>query len=566
MKKEIVELFCGPIPENYSPVNTEDNSYVFLNDPNFDSLNLFDFFGRVVTVNSFEECAHYVSGGWEPFKVTIFDIITPIIFVLAVVVLVIISIRFNIIYKIKKLIDANNLFLKAFKQNVLENKKIQIFSLISLFLAQHFFLFSYVKAKAVSIPPFIDEYVSLTSNVNFFKALDFNAGILGGSYNVYLTSGPVSAVGGVISWILTNNFYIARISNFYWIFILQFFFSLLLYKEHKHNLANKLMFNGIFIVLIPWWLGSLYSIGEIASMIIFGNAIFLYEKNKKLSMAMFAISIFYGKLLTLLPFIGFYGTKILVNRDIRKSLHEMSYFLIPTSLWFLLIQINYSSGDLLDYFIDQYNFIINHPGSGIDSIDSKYSNTISYILTQTEVRNWSTYDIYRISLIPILQCLLIIKNRVKIDAQFKNISYPLIFSILLPFIWFWVFNSNKWIRYSQHFSIIVLITLFYLIFSNIEFGKFDYFVMTAMLSLFIDNSKYLILILIACSFFVLVMYDQNISFKIVQMLFILIVTIDIAVPYFTNSNSIDLYNNIQECEASLIGIQCQDAYFRDLKK
>lgn len=565
MKKEILELFCGPIPENYSPVNTEDNSFVFLNDPNFDSLNLFDFFGRVVTVNSFEECAHYVSGGWEPFKVTIFDIMTPIIFILAVVILVIITIRFNVISKITKLVDANSLFLKAFKQNVLKNKKIKIFSLISLFLTQHFFLFNYVKAKAVSIPPFIDEYVSLTSNVNFFKTLDFNAGILGGSYNVYLTSGPVSAVGGVISWILTNNFYIARISNFYWILILQFLLSLLLYKEYKQNLAYKLMFNGIFIVLIPWWLGSLYSIGEIASMIIFGNSIFLYEKNKKLSMAMFAISIFYGKLLTLLPFIGFYTTQIVINRDIRKSLNEISYFLIPMSLWFLLIQLNYASGNLLDYFIDQYNFIINHPGSGIDSIDNKYSNTISYILTQTEVQNWSTYDIYRISLIPILQCLLIIKNRVKIDAKFKNISYPLIFSILLPFVWFWIFNSNKWIRYSQHFSIIVLITLFYLIFSNIDFGKFDYFVMTAMLSLFIDNSKYLIIILIACSFVALVIYDQNISSKIVKILFILIVTIDIAIPYFTNNNTIDLFNNIQECEASLIGTQCQDAYFRDLK-
>ena len=565
MKKEILELFCGPIPENYSPVNTEDNSFVFLNDPNFDSLNLFDFFGRVVTVNSFEECAHYVSGGWEPFKVTIFDIMTPIIFILAVVILVIITIRFNVISKITKLVDANSLFLKAFKQNVLENKKIKIFSLISLFLTQHFFLFNYVKAKAVSIPPFIDEYVSLTSNVNFFKTLDFNAGILGGSYNVYLTSGPVSAVGGVISWILTSNFYIARISNFYWILILQFLLSLLIYKEYKQNLAYKLMFNGIFIVLIPWWLGSLYSIGEIASMIIFGNSIFLYEKNKKLSMAMFAISIFYGKLLTLLPFIGFYATQIVINRDIRKSLNEILYFLIPTSLWFLLIQLNYASGNLLDYFIDQYNFIINHPGSGIDSIDNKYSNTISYILTQTEVQNWSTYDIYRISLIPILQCLLIIKNRVKIDTKFKNISYSLIFSILLPFVWFWMFNSNKWIRYSQHFSIIVLITLFYLIFSNIDFGKFDYFVMTAILSLFIDNSKYLIIILIVCSFVALVIYDQKISSKIVQILFILIVTIDIAIPYFTNSNTVDLFNNIQECEASLIGTQCQDAYFRDLK-
>jgi len=68
VKKEILELFCGPISENYSPVNTKDNNFIFLNDPNFDPLNLFDFFGRVVTVNSFQECAHMVPVEGSPLK------------------------------------------------------------------------------------------------------------------------------------------------------------------------------------------------------------------------------------------------------------------------------------------------------------------------------------------------------------------------------------------------------------------------------------------------------------------------------------------------------------------
>lgn len=73
-------------------------------------------------------------------------------------------------------------------------------------LFQHFFIFDYVRTKSVSITSFIDEYVVLTSNVNFYKNLDFNAGeFLGGSYSVYLTSGPISAIGSVISWNITNN-------------------------------------------------------------------------------------------------------------------------------------------------------------------------------------------------------------------------------------------------------------------------------------------------------------------------------------------------------------------------
>jgi len=566
VKKEILELFCGPIPENYSPVNTKDNNFIFLNDPNFDPLNLFDFFGRVVTVNSFQECAHYVSGGWEPSKVTIFDIIIPIIFVLTVIFLIIISIRFKIIFKIIKFINTDSLFFKAFKRNILENKKIKMFSLSSLFLTQHFFLFSYVKAKAVSIPPFIDEYVSLTSNVNFFKALDFNAGILGGAYSVYLTSGPISAVGSVISWNITNNIYIGRVSNFYWILSLQFLFTLLFYRYYKQNITFQLFFNGVFIILIPWWLGSLYSIGEIASVVIFGNSIFLYEKNQKLSMIFFAISIFYGKFLTFLPFLGFYITKMILNKDIKKILHEISYFLIPTSVWFLLIQLNYDSGNLFDYFVDQYRLIIDHPGSGVDSINRGNSQSISYILNETEVSKWSVYDRYRNSIIPLMLCLIIFKNRAKIDSKFINISYPIIFSILIPYVWFWILNSNKWIRYSQQFSVIVTMTLFYFIFSNIDFAKFDYFVLIAMLGLFIDNSKILILTIIALSVITLLIYKKNISFKIIKILFVLIVTIDIAIPYFTNSKIIDLSNDLQECKTSLVGKQCQDAYFRVLKK
>ncbi len=565
MKKEVLELFCGPIPENFSPIITDKSNFIFVNDPNFDSLNLFDFFGRVVTVNSFQECAHYVSGGWEPFKVTIFDIITPIIFALAIFFLIIISIKFKVILKIKKLINAESLFFKYFKQNILENKMIKISSLVFLFLTQNFFLFNYVKAKAVSIPPFIDEYVSLTSNVNFFKSLDFNAGILGGAYSVYLTSGPISAVGSVISWNITNNIYIARVSNFYWIITLQFLFTLLFYRAYKQNITLHLLFNGLFIILIPWWLGSLYSIGEIASVIVFGNSVFLYEKNRKLAMIFFAISIFFGKFLTLLPFLGFYATKIALNRDIKNSLNEIFYFLIPTSLWFLLIQFNYDSGNLLDYFIDQYRLIMDHPGSGVDSLSGENSQSISYILTQTEVKNWSIYDRYRIFLIPIFLCAMIIKNRITIDAKFINISYPIFFSIMIPYVWFWIFNSNKWIRYSQQFSLIVLMTLFYFIFSNVEFRKFDYFLLTVMLSLFIDNSKSLILILIMCSLFAILFYEQKVSFKIIKFLFILIVTIDISIPFFTNSNIIDLSNNIKECETSLIGKQCQDAYFQYLK-
>ena len=71
---------------------------------------------------------------------------------------------------------------------------------------QNYFIFDYVRTKSSRIPRFIDEYISLNSNLNFYKYLDFNAGeVFGGSYSTLLTSGPISAIGGVIGWTFTSK-------------------------------------------------------------------------------------------------------------------------------------------------------------------------------------------------------------------------------------------------------------------------------------------------------------------------------------------------------------------------
>jgi hypothetical protein len=43
----------------------KDGNLIFENDPNFESITLTDKFNRTIMVNSFEECEHYVLGGWN---------------------------------------------------------------------------------------------------------------------------------------------------------------------------------------------------------------------------------------------------------------------------------------------------------------------------------------------------------------------------------------------------------------------------------------------------------------------------------------------------------------------
>lgn len=61
-----IESICGIQPNTITDIDPGNNpNFVFENDPNFSSINLFDVEGNIVTVNSWIECSHYVKGGWS---------------------------------------------------------------------------------------------------------------------------------------------------------------------------------------------------------------------------------------------------------------------------------------------------------------------------------------------------------------------------------------------------------------------------------------------------------------------------------------------------------------------
>ena len=73
MDENIVTNICGMLPEGFVKATPQDSNYIFQKDPAFSPLNLYDFFGRAATVNSFTECYYYVELGFEPNKTTIFE-------------------------------------------------------------------------------------------------------------------------------------------------------------------------------------------------------------------------------------------------------------------------------------------------------------------------------------------------------------------------------------------------------------------------------------------------------------------------------------------------------------
>tara|TARA_B100001113_G_scaffold351751_1_gene351506 strand:- start:4033 stop:4341 length:309 start_codon:yes stop_codon:yes gene_type:complete len=62
-------VICGDsdLKPDFEAIGNNPN-FVFENDPNFETVRLFDLDGNIVNVNSWLECANYVNGGWTDYS------------------------------------------------------------------------------------------------------------------------------------------------------------------------------------------------------------------------------------------------------------------------------------------------------------------------------------------------------------------------------------------------------------------------------------------------------------------------------------------------------------------
>tara|TARA_X000000950_G_scaffold289076_1_gene409574 strand:- start:761 stop:2089 length:1329 start_codon:yes stop_codon:yes gene_type:complete len=356
------------------------------------------------------------------------------------------------------------------------------------------FVFEYLVSQ--TLKSFGDEYISLAANFGFFTQLNFDAGFdNGGSYGVELTSGPISALGGVIGWILTKNLLIARFTNFLWVFLLQIVLIYIVKKYYEINLRNYILLTSLLFVIIPWQFGTLYMLGEVPSTIIFFYSLLLFPKNRNLSIILFSISIIYGKLILVIMFLVFYISYVLINQQFRNIPLDIFYFSIPLFLWLFFVFLFYEKGNVFEYIQNLFEFnVLNNRSVGIK--DSSLS-FIDYInsFRNSEVINWNIADILRILFSPLLFNVILLTNKNKISNELSGLFIPILFSTTVHYLWFWLMSPTKWIRYSQHFVMIgIMLILFLLSTEGIRFNeKINSFWIVIYLSLFL-NSSYLIIL------------------------------------------------------------------------
>ena len=305
----------------------------------------------------------------------------------------------------------------------------------------------------------------------------------------------------------------------------------------------------------------MYSIGEVASTLIFVNSIFLLKTNEKLSFFLMGLSIIFGKLLTVIPFVGFFIFYSRSNKKIKESLKLLTYFSIPFGAWFLLVSLNYEDGNLFDYLLRQFDLIANHQSSGVQEISFLSMENFRDTLLTSEYSTWNVYDKTRILIVPLLFSFLIYKNRLEINRVFGEIAMPIIGSVSLTYIWFWLMSPTKWMRYSQHFTIIIIFSLIYIFNSKLFHSNLDFLIALMLFSIFIEDEKFLIIATFFISVILLVQKNPETRVIFGKIALIIILFLNLTISYFRTGNSTyDTIPSIESCIETLLDNKCKEEF------
>ena len=392
---------------------------------------------------------------------------------------------------------------------------------------------------------FEDELIALTSHIFFLTELEFKAPFLVEEmiFTPALTTGFNSSVGGAFGWLIFKDFYFSRLFNFIWL-VLEI--SLLNFYLYKNKIINvKFIYYSILgLFCIPLWYNSLYGLGEILSSIIFFNSLLLYEKNKKLSMFLMSISIFFGKFIILLSFLVFIGINI--KKQNGKSI---LYFAIPPTIWLFIIYIKTGLSGLVNYLNEFVIFLFGHGLSKSDSSSNFYQEVKNNIAI-SEIADWSYVTIIRTSIVPLAFSLFLLSKFLLKKNSKTDLSVSII--IIINYLYFYLFSYQKYLRYSQIFLVITIFYLLYLLSNEEKLSNFEKFTFILFLS-FYASSELLIFFLIIYS---ILSYKKK---SIFILLFTFLVLNIVNLQYESRAD-VSSNLNIYECENNISSVECISNY------
>ena len=158
------------------------------------------------------------------------------------------------------------------------------------------------------------------------------------SFSASLSSGPISAIGSLLAYFFTDNLVIIRTSNFIYNLLILNVICYFISKSYKLSFFNLAIISNFTLITIPWWFGSLYSLGEVPSVVLFTFSIFIYNINRNVSLFLMGLSIIFGKIFLLSIFIPLILILLFVDKQIKIT--NILFAILPYIFFGALIQIN----------------------------------------------------------------------------------------------------------------------------------------------------------------------------------------------------------------------------------
>ena len=413
-----------------------------------------------------------------------------------------------------------------------------------------------------TLKPWEDELISLTSSSNFFMNLNFLPSSSYGNYSYALTSGILSAIGGVIGWNVSQSFVVARVANFLYVCLLQIIMVIFIFKDNKKfNTGIIFFFSVISILLVPWWFSTMYLIAEIVSTLVFVNALFIYDKNKKLSLFLMGSSVIFGKFLMIIPSVLFLISKIELN-NLKKSFINSLFFITPFLFWYILMYFKIGTEDFLYFLNNFFGTLVNREDSGVQSALNFSFNTIYENLQKSEVPQWTPASVIRAALTPIIFLFIYFKNRNLFFKEFGVSFTSVLLGIIGTYAWFWILTPFKYIRQSTHFVLIVIFVSLYIFLFSSGISKFYKFLLLANISLFLSDLKIIIAFnLVIFLYFILKEKQKGIFNLEVVVIFFLIINL---INMNLELREKDIYDlKFSSCELDLFSSECVKEYLLD---
>ena len=115
-------------------------------------------------------------------------------------------------------------------------------------------------------------------------------------------------------------------------------------------------------------------------------------------------------------------------------------------------------------------------------------------------------------------------------------------------------------RYSQHFTIMILITVMYLINFKVLNKKLDQIIAFSLVGFHIENEKQLMIVFFGLCLFIVFVQSKVSVFNLSKILIILILIIDIAIPFFEKDNFANVDTILIYCKEDLSSMKCLEEY------